>query len=92
MQQDFAETRALALLAWLATQEELLPAFMGNTGVSEADLRVRAGEAEFLASVLDFLLSDDRWVMDAAQGTGIRAEEFTTIRAALPGGDLPNWT
>lgn len=92
MQQEFAEARALQLLGWLAGEEELLPAFMGNTGVSEADLRARAGEAEFLASVLDFLLMDDQWVLDAARGTGIRAEDFTMIRAALPGGDLPNWT
>ena len=92
MKQDFAETRALSLLAWLAGQEELLPSFMGHTGVSEADLRQRAGDSDFLASVLDFLLMDDRWVMDAANGTGIRAEDFATIRAALPGGALPNWT
>lgn len=92
MQQDFAETRALSLLAWLAAQEELLPAFMGNTGVSEADLRIRAGEPDFLASVLDFLLMNDAWVLEAADGTGIRAEDFAAIRAALPGGDLPNWT
>jgi hypothetical protein len=92
MQQEFAETKALTLLAWLTGQEELLPTFMGATGVDEADLRARAGDADFLASVLDFLLMDDRWVLDAAEGTGIRADDFAAIRSALPGGALPHWT
>lgn len=92
MQQDFAETRALALLAWLAGEEEILPLFMGATGVSEDDLRARAGEAEFLASVMDFLLMDDAWVIRGAEATGIAATDFAMIRAALPGGTLPNWT
>ncbi len=92
MQQDFAESRALSLLAWLAGQEELLPSFMVNTGVGEADLRQRAGDPDFLASVLDFLLMDDAWVLEAAAGTGIRAEDFAAIRAALPGGAMMHWT
>lgn len=92
MQQEFAETQALALLAWLAGQEEILPLFMGATGVSEDDLRTRAGDADFLASVMDFLLMDDAWVIQGAEATGILANDFAVIRAGLPGGNLPNWT
>lgn len=92
MQQDLAETQALALLAWLAGQDEVLPLFMGATGADEADLRARAGDPEFLASVMDFLLMDDAMVIDGAEATGIKATEFAFIRAALPGGNLPNWT
>jgi hypothetical protein len=92
MQQDFAETRALEVLGWLIGQEDLLPVFMGATGVAEDDIRARAGEAEFLASVLDFLLMDDRWVIDCAGSLGWSPQDVVTIRAALPGGQLPNWT
>ncbi|MEJ6389320.1 DUF3572 domain-containing protein [Gymnodinialimonas ulvae] len=92
MRQDFAETQALTLLAWLATDEDLLPIFMGATGTSETDLRHRAGEPEFLASLLDFLMMDDQWILSASDATGIRAEDFAAIRAGLPGGALPNWT
>lgn len=92
MQQDFAETQALALLAWLLGEDEILPLFMGATGVGEDDLRARAGEPEFLASVMDFLLLDDAWVIQGSDATGIAAQEFAMIRAALPGGALPNWT
>ena len=92
MQQDFAEAQALSLLAWLTGEDEILPVFMGATGVGEDDLRARAGEPEFLASVMDFLLMDDTWVLQGAEATGIAAQDFAMIRAALPGGALPNWT
>ncbi len=92
MKQETAETHALTLLAWLAGQEDILPTFMGATGVGEADLRARAGDPDFLASVMDFVLMDDAWVLQAAEDAGIPANQFAVIRAGLPGGDLPNWT
>jgi len=92
MNQDLAETRALAVLGWLAGQEELFPVFLGATGTTEGDLRTRVGEPEFLASVLDFLVLDDAWVIDCAAALGWRPEDLMQVRAALPGGDLPNWT
>jgi len=92
MQQETAETQALTLLAWLDAQEQIRPLFMGATGVGEGDLRARAAEPEFLASVMDFLLMDDAWVIQGAEATGIAAQDFAMIRAGLPGGDMPNWT
>lgn len=92
MKQDTAETRALDVLGWLLGQDELLPVFLGAGGVTEADLRRRAGEPDFLASVLDFVLLDDAWVLDCAGALGWPPERVAQIRAALPGGDLPNWT
>lgn len=87
-----AETRALAVLGWIAGQEELFPIFLNATGASETDLRQRAGEPEFLAAVMDFLLMDDTWLIDCATAMGWRPDEMVQIRAALPGGDLPHWT
>jgi hypothetical protein len=92
MLQEIAETQALALLAWLAGEDEILPVFMGATGVGQDDLRARAADPEFLASMMDFLLMDDAWVLKGAEATGIPAENFALIRAGLPGGNLPNWT
>jgi hypothetical protein len=92
MKQEIAETRALAILGWLAGQEDIFPLFLGASGATEADLRARAGEPEFLASVVDFLMMDDAWVIGCATDQGWRPEEIMAIRAALPGGDLPNWT
>lgn len=88
-----AETLALKALAWLAGQDDLLPVFMGATGASAADLKTRAAEPEFLASVLDFLVMDDAWVIGFCDAAGIG--DYTVpmqARAALPGGAQVHWT
>ena len=91
-QQEIAETHALSILAWLAGNDELFPVFLGATGASTEDARARAAEPEFLASVVDFVLMDDAWVIDCAQAIGLPPEQIPQIRAALPGGNLPTWT
>ena len=92
MTPDAAEAEALRVLAWIAGNDEILPVFLGSTGVGVDDLRARAAEPEFLASVMDFLLMDDAWVLEAAEASTLPPERMAEIRAALPGGDLPNWT
>jgi hypothetical protein len=63
MQQDTAETIAIQALGWLASDEDLLPVFMGASGVSADDMRTRANDPTFLISLLDFITMDDAWVM-----------------------------
>lgn len=92
MERDFAEMRALQVLAWLAGSDDLLPVFLGASGLSERDLRDGAGDADMLASLLDFVLSDDAWVIDCAQALSVPPTEIMAIRQALPGGGLPHWT
>ncbi|WP_321831752.1 DUF3572 domain-containing protein [Thalassovita sp.] len=89
---DAAETLALQALGWLAGNEELLPVFMGATGVSQDDLRSQAGAPEFLASVLDFLLMDDAWVMACSEALNRPYDALIQARAALPGGAQIHWT
>ena len=92
MKQDLAETRALGILGWLLGQDELLPVFLGATGVTERDLRSSAADPVFLASVVDFLMQDDDWVISCAEALGWPPDQIVQVRAGLPGGDLPNWT
>ncbi len=87
-----AETLALKALGWLVGQDELLPVFLGASGASESDLRARAQDVEFLASVLDFLLMDDTWVMQFCDASGVGYELPMQARAQLPGGAQINWT
>ncbi len=87
-----AETLALQALAWLVGDEELCSIFLGSTGVSESELRARAGEAEFLSSVLDFLMMDDAWVMRFCDSVGLPYEKVMQARMSLPGGAQMNWT
>ncbi|PJF11170.1 DUF3572 domain-containing protein [Pseudorhodobacter sp. MZDSW-24AT] len=90
--QDSAETLALQALSWLAANEDLLPVFMGSTGLAPDELARRAAEPEFLGSVLDFLLMDDAWIMAFCDATGLRYEAPMLARAALPGGEAQHWT
>ena len=56
------------------------------------DLRGRAREPEFLASVLDFLLMDDAWIMRFCEETGAACDAPMQARMALPGGARVEWT
>jgi len=92
MKQDTAETIALQALAWLAGNDDLLPAFLGNTGASEADVREQAGNPEFLGSVLDFIMMDDAWVVAFCDVQGLSYETPMKARMSLPGGAQTHWT
>lgn len=87
-----AQTVALQALAWLVANEELLPVFMGATGAGADDLRARAGEPEFLSSVLDFLMMDDAWVVAFCDTQGVAYEVPMQARMSLPGGAQVHWT
>ena len=92
MRQESAERIALIALAWLVANEELLPVFMGSSGVSAQDLRDRANEPEFLGSVLDFLTMDDAWVVQFCDQNSLSYTQPMLARQALPGGGQVNWT
>lgn len=92
MSQESAETVALQSLAWLTVNEELLLVFLGSTGAGVDDLRERAKDAEFLGSVLDFLLMDDAWVVQFCDSAGLSYDKPMLARAALPGGEDVFWT
>lgn len=89
---ESAEILALQALGWLASDEELLPVFQGSTDASEADLRAGAKDAQFLASVLDFITMDDTWVVRCCDTIGVKYDQLLLARQALPGGEQVNWT
>ena len=89
---ETAETLALNALAWLAGNEELMPVFMGATGASVDDLKERAGDSAFLASVLDFITMDDQWVISFCDSLNLDYSAPMMARQALPGGAEVNWT
>ena len=90
--QEAAETLALRVLGWLADSEDLFPVFLGATGASADDLVTNAAKPEFLAAVLDFLLTDDAMVIAFCDAAALPYEAPNQARSALPGGDLINWT
>ncbi len=90
--QDQAELVALQALGWLSAQDDLLMTFIGATGSDLDDVRKRASDPEFLASVMDFILMDDDWVRVFCDEQKLPYDAIQPIRMALPGGALPNWT
>lgn len=89
---DSAETLTLKVLEWLVANDELLPVFLGASGASAEDLRVRAGESEFLTSVLDFLMLDDSWVIAFCDANSVPYELPGQAHAVLSGASEMHWT
>ena len=92
MNPDLAQTIALQALAWLVGNDELCPTFLGSTGSSVDDLRDRAADPEFQASVLEFLTMDDAWVMAFCDEAGLKYDQPLQARYALPGAEQIHWT
>ncbi|MFB2531193.1 DUF3572 family protein [Paracoccus sp. p4-l81] len=91
MKKDEAEVRALAVLGWLAGDEALMSAFLAQSGMAPGDLAQVAGDAGFLAAVMDFVLAEDARVLGAAEALETRPDGIAAIARALSG-DLPHWT
>jgi len=65
-----AETMALNALGFLADSPDKLERLMAQSGVDLATVRERAGERDFLAAVLDFLMANEDLLVDFCHTTG----------------------
>ncbi|MEL6792923.1 MAG: DUF3572 domain-containing protein [Pseudomonadota bacterium] len=92
MNTEGAETIAIKALGWIAADDELSGSFLGASGASADELRLRAADPEFLGFVLDFLLMDEDALIAFCEAVDAPPDAPMRARAALPGGDLPNWT
>jgi len=92
MSSELAETIALQALAWLVGNDDLCPTFLGATGSSVDDLRARATDTAFQASVLEFVTMDDAWVMAFCDTVNIAYDQPLMARYALPGAEAVHWT
>lgn len=92
MQKQDAETLGLRVLTFLAADSDAMGAFLGRYGADIETVRSRANDPEFLGFVLDHLMSEDESVLAFAAAEGIDPMQVMQARAALPGGDTPNWT
>ncbi|OZA10448.1 MAG: hypothetical protein B7Y02_10650 [Rhodobacterales bacterium 17-64-5] len=92
MQPDHAQIIALQALSWLATEEAMLLDFLQASGASPADLRMRAGDPDFQIAILEFLMTNDAWIVAFCDAHALAYTDPATARAALPGGETPHWT
>ncbi|MCJ2079986.1 DUF3572 domain-containing protein [Methylobacterium sp. J-090] len=75
-ERDSAERLAVAVLAWLATDDERLHPFLNATGATPDTLRASAQDAGFLAGLLDHVMGDEATLMAAAQALAVPPERI----------------
>lgn len=92
MTPEQAEHIAISALTWLATNEDLLPLFLGASGASPDDIAGQAENPAFLGSVLEFLTMDDAWVIGFCDAHGLKYEEPLRARYSLTGAEVVHWT
>lgn len=92
VKQHEAQTIALKALGWLATNQELFPVFLSSTGAAVEDLAISAQDSVFLASVIEFILMDDAWVIAFCDAEGLAYEAPLHARGFLPGGEIWHFT
>ena len=80
-----AETIALKALEYLAGDEDALNQFLGATGMAAGDLMKSAGEASFLAGILDYFLQDEALLLAFAGASELAPETIVRARQHLPG-------
>ena len=92
MNKEIAETRALEVLTWVLSEDDLIQVFMSTTGASQDDLRSNTLNHELLVSILDFVLMDDSWVISCSKFMNIDPSQIQVIKMSLDGGHEVNWT
>lgn len=86
-----AEQLALQALSHIAARPELVSALFTSSGLDPETLRKAAESPDFHAHLLDFLLEDDRRVLDFSQAIGIRPEEVLAARTVIGGPGSFGW-
>lgn len=84
---DAEAAAALAVqgLTWLAGEPERLSRFLDVTGITPASIRAAAAEPHFLASVLEYLLQDERLLVAFSADVGLSPTEVERARHVLAG-------
>jgi len=86
---ESAQILAVKGLAYIANDPELLDRFMDLTGLAPGDLRNAAGESDFLAGVLSFLMDHEAVLLAFAASVGISPQHVASAHLALSG--MPAW-
>ena len=85
MNRDAAQSIAILALSYLTRDPDRLDRFTGWTGLAIDDLAQAVANPDMLGGVLDYLLGDEKLLLDFTADAGIAPEEPAQARRALPG-------
>ena len=66
------ESLAIEALTLIAANPSLASTFMSLSGFDAGSLRMAAKRPDFLAGILDYVMTDERLILDLAAATGHR--------------------
>ena len=91
MQLETAQTIALGALSFVLSEESLRDRFLALSGMSADDIRERISDCDFLASILDFLVSHEPDLIAFAEHTKEKPEQIVSAWRQLGGGVGQEW-
>ena len=88
---ESAQDLAMTVLLHMAARPDLIAGFLEASGLQPQDLRQAAGNPDIALHILDYLLEDDRRVLDAAAELQVAPGELMQARTALAGPGSYGW-
>lgn len=91
---ETAEETAIAVLAWLAVEPDLMARFLSLSGLTSDGLRSASREPGFFAGLLGFLMNHEPTLLRFCQSTGHKPESVASayrVLAADEGYDTPGF-
>ena len=80
---DAAQSLAVTALGFIAADSDRLSRFLGLTGLGPDNLRTAAADPAFLGSVLDYLVADEKLLIEFAADAGLKPEAVARAHEAL---------
>ena len=82
---DQVDIVALGALRFLACETERFSRFLTLSGLTPEDIAPLASQPDFLASVMDYLLSDEKLLLEFAESESLQPQTIAAMRRKLPG-------
>ncbi len=88
---EAAEYVAIKAIEYFAKNPESLGSFLAHAGVGPSDLKTAMTDpktsCEFLGGVLDYMMIDEKMLLDFAKDMDISPPDIVKARLCFPGGD-----
>ena len=80
-----AQILAVRALGFIAEHQDRMEGFIHMTGVAVGDLRDHASDLDYLGAVLDYLLADEKCLLEFTERIGVTPELPYAARRKLEG-------